>query len=193
MKYKVGDLVRVREDLVCGRSYGHHIFFIKEMRHLAGKTFRVTEVDWSAKCYRINCPGHFCWTDKMLEGGVSTEVQGMDKHVGIHVDKNKVIAVNLKTGKKGVAHCHPDDAFNFFVGAKLALERLEEAENPYAWLEEGVTYYYPAPVVSSLYGNATYGANDWDKRVMERGVIFQTKDEAIECAKKMLGVVKRGN
>ena len=28
--------------------------------------------------------------------------------------------------KVGVARCHPDDKFDIFTGAKLALERLEE-------------------------------------------------------------------
>ena len=116
---------------------------------------------------------------------------GADKRVIIDADGSEVIAVDLETGKRGVARCHPDDAFDFYIGAKLALERLKEAENPYAWLEEGVTYYYPVPAVSSLYSGATYRADNWDKRVMERGVVFQTKDEAIECAKKMLEVVKK--
>jgi hypothetical protein len=97
----------------------------------------------------------------------------------------------METGKKGVARCHPDDAFDFYSGAKLALERLKEAEKPYAWLEEGVTYYYPVPVVSSLYNSATYRTDDWDKRAMERGIVFQTPEEAIACAKKMLEVVKQ--
>lgn len=55
------------------------------------------------------------------------EVQGMNKRVVINVEGNKVVA---RCGdKEGVARCHQDDTFDFFVGAKLALERLEEAEN----------------------------------------------------------------
>lgn len=68
---------------------------------------------------------------------------------------------------------------------------LEEAEKPYGWLGEGVTYHYPVPVVSSLYNSATYRADDWDKLCMERGIVFKTPEEAIECAKKMLEVVKQ--
>jgi hypothetical protein len=113
----------------------------------------------------------------------------MHKSVTIVANENKVTA--YCDGKKGVARCHPDDAFDFYAGAKLALERLKKAENPYAWLEEGVTYYYPLPVVGTLYNSATYRADNWDKRVIERGIVFKTKEEAIECAKKMLAAVKQ--
>lgn len=35
------------------------------------------------------------------------------------------------------------------------------------------------------------GADVWDKRYMKRGIVFQTKEEAIECTKRMLAVVKQ--
>lgn len=189
MKYKVGDTVRVREDLVHGKSYGHYLF-IKGMWHLAGKTFRVTKVDRSAECYRIDCPGRFCWTDEMLEG-VNVGPQGTSKRVVIDVDGNKVVA---RCGdKEGFARCHPDDDFDFYIGAKIALERLEEAEKPYAWLKVGVKYYFPVPAVSDLYNAVIYVADDWDKRVMKRGIAFRTKEEAVGCAKKMLAAIKQGD
>lgn len=115
----------------------------------------------------------------------------MHKHVGIYIDGNKVIAVNLETGKQGTARCHPDDDFDFFVGAKIALERLEESENPYAWVKVGTTYYTPSIFREELYGAFTYDVDNWDKRAMERGIAFKTKEEAISCAKKMLTAVKR--
>ena len=115
--------------------------------------------------------------------------QGAHKSVTITVIENKVIA--YCDSKMGVARCHPDDAFDFYIGAKLALERLEEAEKPYAWLKAGMTYYFPTPAANSLCNANIYTADDWDKRIMERGIAFQTKEEAIACAKKMLAVVKQ--
>ena len=47
------------------------------------------------------------------------------------------------------------------------------------------------PAVSDLYNAITYTADNWDKKIMERGIVFQTKEEAIACAKKMLEVVKK--
>lgn len=119
------------------------------------------------------------------------EVQGTDKYVGIYRDKNKVIAVNLETGKEGVARCHPDDAFDFYTGAKLALERLEESEKPYAWLKKGTKYYVPDIVKYGLYSAYTYDADGADVGYKERGIMFKTREEAIACA-KMLRLLSEG-
>jgi hypothetical protein len=185
MKYKVGDKVRIRRDLEIGQLYDGCLC-TRGMQDLAGKVVCITEVHKIYGNHRYSIASCDCyWTAKMFED----KSMGADKHVTIDVGGNKVIA--RCNGKTGVARCHPDDAFDFFVGAKIALERLEEAEKPYAWLEEGVTYYYPVPVVSSLYNSATYRADNWDKRVMERGIVFKTPEEAIACAKKMLAAVKK--
>ena len=78
----------------------------------------------------------------------------MNKHVVIYVDGNKVIA--SRGNKKGVARCHPDDEFDFYTGAKIALERLEEAEKSYAWLKKGTVYYVPKPSFNRLYDKYRY-------------------------------------
>lgn len=67
-------------------------------------------------------------------------------------------------------------------------EPLEEA---YAWLEKGMRFYMPDIFDEELYDWFIYDADIWDKRVMERGIVFKTKEEAIACAKKMLEVVKQ--
>ena len=191
MKYKVGDRVRIRKDLVLGQVYGG-CSFVEGMQKLAGEIVYIAEVNEWRGDYRIKQYGLY-WTDEMFENDVDTEVQGMNKRLVINVDGNKVVA---RCGdKNGVARCHPDDAFDFYVGAKLALERLEEAEKPYAWLKEGMRYYAPTVTAyndDSLYSVYMYGNDDLDKRNMEHGIVFQTKEEAIECAKKMLAVVKKG-
>ena len=51
MKYKIGDKVRVRKDLVPGNCYGR-IYFIKDMTKLQGIECIVTEVDF--KLYKLN-------------------------------------------------------------------------------------------------------------------------------------------
>ena len=72
-----------------------------------------------------------------------------------------------------------------------------------AW--EGARYYVPQLTFTDLCDEYWYGANNLDKRNLERGIIsseemtptslggsssIQTKKEAIECAKKMLAVIK---
>ena len=134
-------------------------------------------------------------TDDYMD--VDVEVQGMDKHVVIYVDGNKVIArCGDKEGvarydKKGVARCHQDDDFDFYTGAKIALERLEDAEKPYAWLKKGVTYYTPRVTSKDLCDWHIYNSDSWDEMYIKRGIVFQTKEEAIACARKMLEVVKK--
>ncbi len=46
------------------------------------------------------------------------------KPVIIYRNGQDVIALDKETGKKAVAKCHPDDEFDFAVGAKIAFERL---------------------------------------------------------------------
>lgn len=43
---------------------------------------------------------------------------------------HEVIAKNTQTGKTAKATCSPEDEFDFGIGAKLALDRLLEAEKP---------------------------------------------------------------
>ena len=178
MKYKVGDKVRVREDLVVDEAYGDDTF-ISEMKRYLGKTMTVSKIFRGSKyklkedIYRYN------WTDEMLE-----DVEG----INIIVDGNKVIA--KKDGKVGIAKCSPEDEFDIFTGVRLAIDRLEEKCRPYSWLKYGDRYYVPSFIDDNFYASYTYRDDPIDINIKERGLVFKTKEEAIECAKKMLKVVK---
>ncbi len=186
MRYKVGDKVRIRKDLSLGHRY-RNCLFTKSMYKLRGGIACITAVYERNEMYSI--AGSLCyWTDEMFED-VDMEVQEMHKSVIINVFENKVIA--SCDCKIGVARCHPDDEFDFFVGAKIALERLEEAEKPYGWLKKGMEYYTANIDSKSLYASHLYVADELDKRYMKLGIVFLTKEEAIECAKKMLAAVKQ--
>ena len=185
-KHEVGDKVKIREDLVSGELYGCCVF-VPEMRKFCGKIVRITAITKRTKCYRIDSNNYF-WTDEMFEN-VDVKAQGMDKRVVIGVDGNKVAA---RCGnKKGVARCHPDDTFDFYIGAKIALARLEESEKPYIWLKEGTRYYVPEILYEKLYDEYVYKADNADKLYIKRGIAFKTKEEAIAYAKKMLAIVKK--
>ena len=177
MKYRVGDKVKVREDLVVEKSYGNH-FFVLDMKPYIGKTMTIDSITIYGYKFKEDKDGWY-WTDEMLEDAES---------ISIFVKGNKVIA--KKDGKVGIAKCSPEDEFDIFTGAKLAIDRLEEKCKPYGWLKEGMSYYRPDINIDAMYTYATYYNDDTDKRLMSRGLIFKTKEEAIECAKKMLEVVK---
>lgn len=64
--------------------------------------------------------------------------------VHIHKSGNWVIAYESKTGRHGIAKCSPEDKFDFYTGAKLALARLYgdefipfEEKKPEATIAEG--------------------------------------------------------
>ena len=63
MKYKVGDKVRVRKDLVPGNEYGG-VCYVEYMDKFKGKECVITNMDDTS--YRIN-NSEFWWTDEMLE------------------------------------------------------------------------------------------------------------------------------
>lgn len=180
MKYKVGDRVRVRRDLVVDKRYGG-INCLQVHKKECGKIFTIGAIE---DCdYQLN-NNLYWWSEKMLE-----EVDEMKYKVGDKVrEGNKVIA---KRGNKvGIAKCSPEDEFDIFTGAKLALDRLEEKCNPYCWLKYGVRYYVPDVTEDKLYTSFTYRDDPVDKKIKERGLVFKTKEEAINCAKKMLEIVK---
>lgn len=66
MRYKVGDRVRVRKDLIMGAAYNGS-YFTPQMRTLLGKIVRISEV--YTDCYRIADRDyeHCSWTDAMFE------------------------------------------------------------------------------------------------------------------------------
>lgn len=180
MKYKVGDKVRIRNDLVLGKRYGYLCCLLGHKKD-CDKIFTIKAIGRQA--YRLN-GSDFWWSEEMLE-----EADGMGNvKIKIAVDGNKVTA---KMGKEtGIAKCSPDDEFDIFVGAKLALERLEEQSKPYAWLKGGCRYWIPNLASETLCQHETYMGTTYNKMMLKRGIVFRTREEAIAVAEKMLAVLK---
>ena len=63
MKYKVGDKVRVRKDLVAGNFYGKD-YYISSMDEFKGGKYVITKI-WD-QCYQINNFGYW-WSEEMFE------------------------------------------------------------------------------------------------------------------------------
>ena len=65
MKYKVGDKVRIREDLIVYKEYGKNVY-THEMEEYKGKTAYIT--DTCCESYELDVDnGAWSWTDEMLE------------------------------------------------------------------------------------------------------------------------------
>ena len=75
MKYKVGDKVRVKEDLEVGKNYGHYNV-VEDMGKYKGKEFIINEV--SRSYYRLKNENWYYWTDEMLELVEEGEINNMN-------------------------------------------------------------------------------------------------------------------
>ena len=64
MKFKVGDKVRIREDLEVGKKYGYYNI-VEDMKKYEGKEFIIDEV--RRNYYRLKDENWYSWTDEMLE------------------------------------------------------------------------------------------------------------------------------
>ena len=73
MKYKLGDKVKVREDLEVGKEYNDTLF-INDMLQYKGKIAVITYVADDDGYYEIDLDdGEWAWTDKMFEDVVESE------------------------------------------------------------------------------------------------------------------------
>jgi hypothetical protein len=117
MKYKVGDKVRIRRDLVLGKKYGN-LDCLKEHTIHCGDIFTIEEIE-ACDCHLNN--NIYWWSDEMLE-----DVDEMNINI---TAAGKIVTAQMGD-KYGVAKCSPEDEFDVFVGAKLALERLEKQCRP---------------------------------------------------------------
>lgn len=54
------------------------------------------------------------------------------KEIKIIYNDKYTIAIDLKTGKKGIARCNPVDKFDEITGAKIAISRLRKKSNEVA-------------------------------------------------------------
>lgn len=72
MKYKVGDKVRIREDLVIGGNYGGSVA-VDDMADMGGSVVTIERVG-NLGYYIEEDPDGYCWTDEMFEGLVEEEL-----------------------------------------------------------------------------------------------------------------------
>ena len=114
-KFKVGDYVRVKK--FKKRPSGWNTD--GKMDHLMGKICKVTGISVFGDTIKIYDKKYdYSWRFN------KEEVEKVSNTIVIYMKGNQVIALDKATGKKAVAKCHPDDEFDFNIGAKLAFERL---------------------------------------------------------------------
>ena len=72
MKYKVGDKVRIRKDLVMGGNYGDSVA-VDDMVDMGGNVVTIERVG-NLGYYIEEDPDGYCWTDEMFEGLAEDEL-----------------------------------------------------------------------------------------------------------------------
>lgn len=131
MKYKIGDKVRVRDDLEIGKWYSMNNRNFSDCVNSKMTAFKGKEVTILAdNCFGMYLikedNGEWHWTDEMFSG-LATSLP----KVVINTD-GKTTTAKMYEGKKVLktakSQCSPEDTFDFAVGAKLALERVTEKE-----------------------------------------------------------------
>ena len=130
-KYKPGDKVTVRKDLTAHRRYymehgDDSDVVVLEMLRLAGKEVTIKAVTFAGK-YQIK-EDNYNWTDEMFEPVKQSIVK---QSIVIYRRDRSVFALDKSTGKKAEAKCSPEDAFDFYTGAKIAFDRLTKDDTAF--------------------------------------------------------------
>lgn len=122
MKYKVGDRVKIVAKRT-GEGWNSDGYMDKWL----GKTMTVTDI--TMNCYKmaedVGDRGPYtgwCWWEHMIEGLAN------DTHKIVITTDGKTTLARLYDGKTVVksaeAKCSQEDTFDFMIGAKIALDRL---------------------------------------------------------------------
>ena len=127
MKSKIGDKVRVRDDLrlgeVCKMENGtDYDSVVPEMLKFKGKEVTISAYNDINKYQISEDRGSWNWTDEMFSG-LATSLPKI-----VITTDGKTITAKMYEGKKllkaAESSCSPEDTFDFAVGAKIAFDRL---------------------------------------------------------------------
>ena len=159
--YEVGDVVFIKECSSDARKY-------------RGKYTVVTYASLISKRYRLSIDNSEQWW-------YERDLAPVEQVIEISEKNGFIIA------HKGESYGRVTATDDVFKDVAIALNRLEETKYP--WLHVGVTYYVPNIRKDEPYTAIKYKNNRLDAHNVKCGCVFRTAEEAIEVAKKMLGVL----
>lgn len=108
--YKVGDKVKIREDLEVDKKY-NELFFIKDMEQYKGKIATITRISPVQHSYNIDIDdGDWCWTDDMFE-----EVKEVKTDNGFTVE-NVLNHTDVESGGLIITIYYPNAYFEATIG-----------------------------------------------------------------------------
>lgn len=164
-KFKTGDRVR------CIRNGMLH-------KNIAGKFGTIVRVLWH-DTYGVefdeNIGGHTCNGAAKEGHGWNCDCEmltrAVDESIIIYRKGKEVVALDKRSGKKGIARCCPEDTFNFETGAKLAFDRL---------------------LVNDKFGAPEHAYKVGDKvKVIDTGKLYTTYFKKVELMTDDTGILAR--
>lgn len=122
-KYNVGDKVRVLDGTGVFDYFGG---WATGMNRYVGKILPIlTKVEGRLKNgYKLDGGGGFTYDESFLS---PVKEKSAKPRIVVYIDKEDssvVVAKDTETGKTGKAKCSPEDTFDFYTGAQLAMMRL---------------------------------------------------------------------
>lgn len=167
MKYKVGDRVRIRNDLVSDMKY-NGLTFAEEMECYKGKILTIADIDGDGD-YRMKEEFQWYWCDEMIEGLVEPIKTNLD-----HYAKDILDYMYNSTCDKDVCNgcqiCGICDTFVSKVGSITEIRSKDFVE----WLKEE----YKKPIQMTLF----------ERSVLERAIAHGYKYIARDYYDDMLSV-----
>ena len=168
MKYKIGDKVRVRSWKDMEKEFGIDEFtgsirvphsFTHTMKKYCGKIMTIKNVFYDFYLLKES-DEPWCFSEGMLEDVAPTSSSSFlpaTETVILYRKDNKVIALDKQSKKEGIAYCAPEDTFDFYTGALIALARLGGIVEPARRPEPKQTYYNGEIVCVDAMGPFTVG------------------------------------
>lgn len=124
--FKVGDKVKLRDDLVVGERYGSLELFA-EMKKIQGKTCKIRSITSETNYYIKE--SIFCYSAEMLELVDATESTTESEETtmetfrikNVNIIKDKVVIVEFSNGDIQKAVCDSKDTFDFERGLEVCV------------------------------------------------------------------------
>lgn len=114
MEFKVGDKVKIREDLVEGKYKGP-LYTNDEMAQMAGKTLTIKVIRLARECYTVEENG-WDWNDEMLEK--LPDLKPVDQVIEeLEGERDAIKAKNKKAGQM-IARGQLDQEQNYLLAAQ---------------------------------------------------------------------------
>lgn len=188
-------------------------YICNEMLELCDKVVTITEVRERKNyysCYKIKeDDGEWDWDDWMFEdmnnntNTISNPniVEDFAKLIGVKLDEEFYdtnggfrYKFTVDSGLMVYDDTVEDWRIAFAYSLTTFFKMIKEGNFTKKWTpKDSDTVYFPSFQCSDLYDYKTYYSDDeYDKEMLKNGLYFKTKEEAVECAKKIIKKMKEG-